>query len=71
MTLGQMHNILNSEGVEAIDAEGKEYDPYLHQAIMTENVEDVEDNKIIMEVQKGYKMHGKVIRPSMVKVCKK
>lgn len=71
MTLGQMHNIMNSEGVEAIDAEGKEYDPYLHQAIMTENVEDVEDNKIIMEVQKGYKMHGKVIRPSMVKVCKK
>lgn len=71
MTLGQMHNIMNSEGVEAIEAEGKEYDPYLHQAIMTENVEDAEDNQILMEVQKGYKMHGKVIRPSMVKVCKK
>lgn len=71
MTLSQMHNIMNSEGVESIEAEGKEFDPYVHQAIMTENVEGVEDNQIILEVQKGYKMHGRVIRPSMVKVCKK
>lgn len=71
MTLSQMHNIMNSEGVEAIESVGQEFDPYQHQAIMTEAVEDVEDNHVILEVQKGYKMHGKVIRPSMVKVCKK
>lgn len=71
MTLNQMHNIIGTEGVEAIEAVGKEFDPYLHQAIMTENIEGVEDNYITLEVQKGYKMNGKVIRPSMVKVCKK
>jgi len=71
MTLNQMHGIMNTEGVEPIEAVGKEYDPYIHQAVMTEAVEDVEDNHITMELQKGYKMKGKVIRPSMVKVCKK
>lgn len=72
MTLNQMHGIMNAEGVEPIIADaGTEYDPYVHQAVMTENVEDIEDNHIIMELQKGYKLKERVIRPSMVKVCKK
>lgn len=71
MTLGQMHNILNAEGVEAIEALGKEFNPELHQAIMVEACEETNDNHVILEVQKGYKMHDKVIRHSMVKVCKK
>lgn len=71
MTLGQMHGIMNTEGVEPIEAVGKEYNPHLHQAVMTENIEDVENDIITMELQKGYKMKDKVIRPSMVKVCKK
>ncbi len=72
MTLGQMHGIMNAEGVEAIVAEpGTDYDPYIHQAVMTESSEEFEDNQIVMELQKGYKLKDKVIRPSMVKVCKK
>jgi len=71
MTLSQMHGIMNTEGVEPIEAVGKEYDPHLHQAVMTENCETVENDHIIMELQKGYKMKDRVIRPSMVKVCKK
>lgn len=71
MTLSQMHGIMNAEGVEVIESLGKEFDPHLHQAVMTENSEDVDDNHIVMELQKGYKMKERVIRPSMVKVCKK
>jgi len=71
MTLSQMHGIMNTEGVEPIEALGKEFDPHLHQAVMTENCEDIDNDHIIMELQKGYKMKDRVIRPSMVKVCKK
>ena len=71
MTLSQMHGIMNAEGVEVIESLGKEFDPHLHQAVMTENSEDIDDNHIVMELQKGYKMKERVIRPSMVKVCKK
>lgn len=71
MTLSQMHGIMNTEGVEPIESIGKEYDPHLHQAVMTENCEEIENDHIIMELQKGYKMKERVIRPSMVKVCKK
>ncbi len=71
MTLGQMHGILNAEGVEAIESVGMEYDPHQHHAVMTESCEDMEDNHVLMELQKGYKMKGKIIRPAMVKVCKK
>uniref|UniRef100_A0A2P2IB94 GrpE protein homolog n=1 Tax=Hirondellea gigas TaxID=1518452 RepID=A0A2P2IB94_9CRUS len=71
MTLSQMHGIMNAEGVEPIKAVGEEYDPYLHQAVMTENCEETDNDHIIMELQKGYKMKERVIRPSMVKVCKK
>lgn len=71
MTLSQMHGIMNTEGVEPIEALGKEFDPHLHQAVMTENCEDIDNDHIIMELQKGYKMKERVIRPSMVKVCKK
>lgn len=70
MTLSQMHNILLAEGVEGIEADGL-YDPYLHQAMMTEESEEIENEHIIQVLQKGYKLNGKVIRPSMVKVCKK
>ncbi|TDT70512.1 molecular chaperone GrpE [Hypnocyclicus thermotrophus] len=71
MTLNQIKNTLKSEGVEEIKAVGEKFDPYKHQAVMVENIEDVENDYIVMELQKGYTMHGKVIRPSMVKVCKK
>lgn len=71
MTLTQMHGILNAEGVEPIEAVGKEYDPHIHHAVMTESCEEMDDNHVIMELQKGYKMKGRVIRPAMVKVCKK
>ena len=70
MILSQLKGIMESEGVEAIKAEGK-YDPMFHHAVMVEDNPEFGDDEIVLELQKGYTMKGKVIRPSMVKVCKK
>lgn len=70
MTLSQMKNIMQAEGVEEIEANGA-YNPYEHQAMMVEASDDVENDHIIQVLQKGYKLNGKVVRPTMVKVCKK
>lgn len=61
---------LTKEGVETIDAVGKEFDPHLHQAVMQGEDENLASNMIIEEFQKGYKLKDRVIRPSMVKVNK-
>lgn len=71
MTLSQMNGIMNTEGVEVIETEGQKFDPHLHMAVIVENSPEHENDDIIQELQKGYKLKGKVIRPSMVKVCKK
>lgn len=60
--------ILESEGLEIIPTEGLEFDPYLHQAILQETDETKEDNVILEELQKGYKLKDRVVRASMVKV---
>lgn len=70
MILTQLKGIMESEGVEAIKAEGK-YDPMFHHAVMVEDNPEYQDDEIVLELQKGYTMKGKVIRPSMVKVCKR
>ena len=70
MILGQLKSIMKTEGVELIKTDGK-YDPVFHHAVMVEDNPEFEDDHIILELQKGYTMKGKVIRPSMVKVCKK
>ncbi|MFA6709251.1 MAG: nucleotide exchange factor GrpE [Fusobacterium sp.] len=71
MTLNQFKQILKTEGVEAIETDNKEFDPQKHMAVMVEESQEVKNNHIIMELQKGYSLKGKVVRPSMVKVCKK
>ncbi|MDF0727231.1 nucleotide exchange factor GrpE [Cytobacillus sp. S13-E01] len=59
---------LKSEGVEVIEAVGKQFDPQIHQAVMQVEDAEFESNTIIEEFQKGYKLKDRVIRPSMVKV---
>lgn len=70
MTLNQMHKLLKDEGVEPLESEGKEFDPYQHHAMMQEENVEFEHNTVIQELQKGYKMKDKVIRPALVKVAK-
>lgn len=71
MTLNNLKNLLIDEGVEEVEALGKEYNPYEHQAMMTETKEELDNDVIVQVFQKGYKLKGKVIRPSMVTVNKK
>ena len=67
----QLIDCLQKFGVEEIAALNEEFDPNLHLAVMQESVEGVEANKVVMVLQKGYKLKTKVIRPTMVKVsCK-
>ena len=72
MILRNLRNLLTEEGVEELEAaEGLKFNPYEHQAMMTENVEDLDNDVIVKVFQKGYKLKGKVIRPAMVTVNKK
>ena len=64
----QLIGCLQKFGVEEIAALNEEFDPNLHLAVMQESVEGVEANKVVMVLQKGYKLKTKVIRPTMVKV---
>ena len=64
----QFMESLANEGVEAIEAEGQPFDPNFHQAVMQEEVEGVEAGVVLLEMQKGYKLKDRVIRPAMVKV---
>lgn len=66
--VGHLEQIFQAEGVEAIECLGQPFDPQLHQPLMVESSEEYEENMVIEELQKGYKMKGRVIRPSLVKV---
>jgi len=69
MVIKQFKDILYSEGVEEISAEGAQFDPNLHEAIETQEGEN--DNTITKVVSKGYKIEDTVIRPAKVIVIKK
>ncbi len=62
--------ILEGEGLEAIEAAGKPFDPLEHEAVTYEEVEGVEEGQVLGEVQKGYRLHGKVLRPALVRVAR-
>jgi molecular chaperone GrpE len=68
MVYRSLFEALTKEGLEAIDAVGKEFDPHLHQAVMQGEDENFGANVVIEEFQKGYMLKDRVIRPSMVKV---
>ena len=65
----QLKKALENAGLEEIKAIDETFDPNVHNAVMTENLEDKEDGTVTKVLQKGYKLNGKVIRPAMVKVA--
>ncbi len=67
----QLKKALENAGLEEIKAMDETFDPNVHNAVMTDNLEDKEDGTITKVLQKGYKLKDKVIRPSMVAVNKK
>ena len=60
----QMLDILKSHGIEQIKALGQKFDPALHEAMMKKTKPDTEENIVLEEFQKGYKLNGRVIRPT-------
>lgn len=66
--IGQkLRMFLESEGVTPIAAVGEDFDPNLHEAVMYEDAPG-QDGKVVAELQKGYRLHDRVLRPTMVKV---
>jgi len=66
----QMHDALAKLGVEPISAEGQPFDPNFHQAVQTVETTEVPDNYVVDELQKGYKLKDRLIRPAIVRVAK-
>ena len=65
----QIFDVLNKIGLEVIDTKDKEFDPNLHEAVMQTPTSEHPENMIINELQKGYKLGDKVLRPSLVNVA--
>ena len=65
----QTMDVLTKLGLEVIETEGKEFDPNFHEAVMQTPTSEHPDNTIVNELQKGYKLGDKVLRPSLVNVA--
>ncbi|MBS4760681.1 MAG: nucleotide exchange factor GrpE [Clostridium sp.] len=69
MVFKQIYDVLAKMGMEIIDTKDKEFDPNLHEAVMQTPTNEYPENTIINELQKGYKLGDKVLRPSLVNVA--
>jgi molecular chaperone GrpE len=65
----RLFDALKKMGLEAIETEGRMFDPNLHQAVERVESDEVEDQAILGEFQRGYKFKGRLLRPAMVKVA--
>jgi molecular chaperone GrpE len=70
MVFGELREVLESEGLVRIEAEGKPFDPERHEAVIAVEEEDTEPGMVVDIVRAGYELRGKVLRPAMVKVAK-
>ncbi len=70
MVYNQFTEALKSQGVAAIDTIEQEFDPNMHHAVMQVEEEEIASNTVVEELQKGFVLKDKVIRPAMVKVNK-
>ena len=69
LTLRQLREMLEKEGVKPIEAVGQEFDPMMHEAVMRVESDEGPDNTVVEEVEKGYTLNSRVIRPARVKVA--
>jgi molecular chaperone GrpE len=65
----KLRTVLEAEGVTPIDALGEPFDPNLHEAVVHEPTTEHPDNTVIAELQRGYRLNDRVLRPAMVKVA--
>jgi molecular chaperone GrpE len=66
----ELHAVLETHGVEVIKCgPGQEFDPNLHEAVAVVDAENLKEGQIVDEVQKGYLLNGRLVRPSRVRVA--
>jgi molecular chaperone GrpE len=70
MVLKKMQKVMEGEGVRAIEAEGHQFDPYRHDAVMEVETEEEPDGIVVEEVRRGYMYKDRVLRASVVKVAR-
>lgn len=66
----QFHDALSKLGLQPIEATGQTFDPNLHQAVQMVDTEEHEDHEVIDELQRGYKLKERLLRPAMVRVAR-
>ena len=66
----QLQDALAKVGVRAIPAKGEPFDPHVHEAIEMVETSDAPDHEVLEELQRGYKIKDRLLRPAMVKVAK-
>ncbi len=65
----ELYGVLERAGLSPIDTAGQVFDPYLHQAVETVNAPDRREHEIVEELQRGYRLKNKLLRPAIVKVA--
>ncbi len=70
MTHKEILKVFEKFNVTPIEAKGQAFDPTFHEAVMQEERDDVDENTVINELQKGYLIHDRLLRPAMVVVAK-
>jgi len=65
----QLNGVLESLGVKAVAAEGEQFNPHLHEAVVTEATDEYEPDTVIQEIVRGFRIGDKLIRPALVKVA--
>ena len=70
MTYKEILKVFEKFNVKPIEAKGQIFDPAFHEAVMQEETDEVADNTVINELQKGYMIHDRLLRPSMVVVAR-
>jgi len=66
----QLQDVLNKLGLRPIPAKGEPFDPRLHQAIQMVDTDQAKDHEVLEELQRGYKLKDRLLRPAMVKVAR-
>jgi molecular chaperone GrpE len=67
---GKLHDLLRKQGVKSFDVVGADFDPNVHMAVMHEESPEHREGEVIGELQKGYMLNDRLLRPAMVKVAK-
>ena len=65
----QFEETLEAQGLAAIPAVGEKFDPAQHEAIASEETDEHEEGTVVAEIQPGYRLHNRVLRPTLVKVA--